>query len=225
MFWSLICASIIGLPCLGLQEQPLDSEYDEDESLNATSWPSGTYYATTTHFNGVTGSCGCHLNALAHHKTWAVVATAESMQYPFQCNGGHSVSCGLATAQSHRKSGLPGGCGACFELETEGSHSKKFYAAVGDICPHRGNEEWCPAKVGQENRHGHQYHFDIYQPDWRKLGLPSNPKVKAKRTKCPKSIKDAMRKSCCSSWGHGSGCKSICGKTFSCLSQAEAIAV
>ena len=39
--------------------------------------------------------------------------------------------------------------------------SKEITFIVGDLCPHAGNEDWCPRSPGQRNDYGSYHHLDF----------------------------------------------------------------
>jgi endoglucanase len=52
---------------------------------------------------------------------------------------------------------------------------------VTNLCPHNGNEQWCPA-VGGTNNYGYSYHFDIMA---KSPVLGDNPVVNFEQASCP----------------------------------------
>jgi len=152
---------------------------------------------------------------------WAVVATAESMQIPYECKPCPNCQCGTGKAQPG-----PGaaGCGACFTLRTTGKNPYggsnlpivEFNATVADSCPYAANQQWCPEKVGGKNQYGFEYHFDVFEDDWSKLGIGDNPIVTFVPIECPSDVVQVMQKACCGIWYQGQGCLSICGSNYHC---------
>lgn len=175
------------------------------------------YSASTTKFTGTQGSCGgCGLNMMSSLPNWAVVSAAESMQIPYDCKP--CPDCQCATGQGQLDVGGPaGGCGNCFEVKTTGTNpwnatlpNVTFNAVVADSCAHGNNPDWCPQAVGEMNKHGFEFHLNIFDADHVKLGLGDNPTVQFRPIDCPDSVKDAMNQKCCDVWYPGQGCSGVC---------------
>lgn len=176
------------------------------------------FEATTTNFGGGQGSCGgCSLSMMGNVAGWAVVATSESMQIPYMCKACPDCQCATGWAQLDA-GGPPGGCGNCFEVQTTGTNPYgktdlplvTFNAVVADSCPYNANQEWCPEKVGDSNRHGYEFHLDVFSSDHSKLGIGDNPIVKFRPLECPESVNQILRQNCCDVWYQGQGCPDIC---------------
>eukprot|EP00930_Biecheleria_cincta_P053052 TRINITY_DN3839_c0_g1_i3.p1 TRINITY_DN3839_c0_g1~~TRINITY_DN3839_c0_g1_i3.p1 ORF type:complete len:218 (+),score=15.26 TRINITY_DN3839_c0_g1_i3:121-774(+) len=45
-----------------------------------------------------------------------------------------------------------------------GFASEEIVVVVGDLCPHLGNQKWCPEKAGQRNDYGSLNHLDFSHP-------------------------------------------------------------
>lgn len=156
------------------------------------------------------------MNMFANTPGWASVAVAESMQKPYQCKA--CPDCQCATGQEQVAAGGPsGGCGQCYEVRTTGKNPygsdvpiMTFHAAVVDSCPHDANQEWCPENVGDKNRHGFEFHIDVFQPDHDKLNIGDNPFVQLRPVDCPAEIVEVMQSKCCDVWYPGQGCNAIC---------------
>eukprot|EP00931_Biecheleriopsis_adriatica_P069620 TRINITY_DN43442_c0_g1_i1.p1 TRINITY_DN43442_c0_g1~~TRINITY_DN43442_c0_g1_i1.p1 ORF type:complete len:221 (+),score=43.95 TRINITY_DN43442_c0_g1_i1:184-846(+) len=181
----------------------------QDRSSVSGKW----FNATTTHFGGNQGSCGgCALDMFSGVPGWAVVATAESMQIPYQCKP--CPDCHCATGKGQESVGGPAaGCGACFNVQTTGSNlwshdlpKVNFKAAVADSCPYAANKQWCPQEVGDTNSAGYEFHIDIFSADQEKLGIGENPLVQFQPIECPEEIKSIFLHSCCDVWYKGQGC-------------------
>mmetsp|Transcript_182481 Transcript_182481/g.578301 ORF Transcript_182481/g.578301 Transcript_182481/m.578301 type:complete len:169 (-) Transcript_182481:249-755(-) len=105
-----------------------------------------------------------------------VVASAQAMQNHF----GHGECCWCGKAEAscgHASRTAPMGCTSCakgrfikklpYGAPIRGGDElfgKEFNIVVADICPHKGNEAWCPEKVGHVNTFGSKNHFDWAQP-------------------------------------------------------------
>jgi hypothetical protein len=151
---------------------------------------------------------------------WATVAVAESMQIPYACKA--CPDCHCATGDAQRAiGGAPGGCGQCYEVRTTGTNpygeqlpEVAFKATVVDSCPFGANQEWCAQNVGQANRHGFEYHIDVFAPDHAKLGIGNNPIVDFRPIDCPADILNVMQQQCCDVWYPGQGCNAICAQDY-----------
>lgn len=83
------------------------------------------------------------------------------------------------------------GCGHCFKLTSTGKalagkgqggeagHS--IMVMLTNLCPHNGNEEWCP-EPGKSNKYGFGYHFDIMA---KSKVFGDNPIVDFETIACP----------------------------------------
>lgn len=45
-----------------------------------------------------------------------------------------------------------------------GFASGEIIIVVADLCPHQGNEKWCPKWPGQRNKYGSRNHLDFSHP-------------------------------------------------------------
>lgn len=175
------------------------------------------FSATTTNFGGGQGSCGgCALSMFGNTPGWATVAVAESMQIPYACKDCPDCHCATGDAQ-RAAGGPPGGCGECYEVRTTGTNPYgaqlpvvSFNATVVDSCPFDANQEWCPRAVGDTNRHGYEFHIDVFSSDHSKLGIGDNPFVQFRPIECPETVLQTMQQQCCDVWYQGQGCSSIC---------------
>lgn len=136
------------------------------------------YLATTTRYaDTCCASCGSVDTAKVVQGTdYYAVASAQAMQDLFQ--DGSCCWCGEAGSGTGLASGVaPMGCGACargrfiqkrpYDAPVSGSGAlfeREIKIVVADICPHTGNEAWCPAHVGDENQFGSKNHFDFAAP-------------------------------------------------------------
>jgi len=136
------------------------------------------YLATTTRYgNTCCASCGNLDTAKVVQGTeYFAVASAQAMQDEFA--KGSCCWCGEAGHGTGLASGVaPMGCGTCakgrfiqkkpYDSPMWGSGAlfeKEIKIVVADICPHRDNEAWCPAHVGEVNQFGVKNHFDFAAP-------------------------------------------------------------
>jgi len=136
------------------------------------------YVATTTVYADTDrASCGSIDTAAAVSGTgYYAVASAQAMQNMFP--GGGCCWCGQAGSSCGHGSGTaPMGCMACARgrfinrrpYEAPPSHGQGLFQeevnlVVVDICPHTGNEAWCPEREGSENVFGSRNHFDFAHP-------------------------------------------------------------
>ncbi|RDW83580.1 putative endoglucanase [Aspergillus mulundensis] len=119
--------------------------------------------ATTTHYSdGLQGACGCGNDLGTWDWSYGIskhIYTAAASQAIFDSGASDTTHwCGS-------------GCGNCFRLTSTGvstcetcgeggEEGKSIVVMVTNLCPFRGNEEWCPSP-GTLNPHGYGYHFDI----------------------------------------------------------------
>jgi len=117
--------------------------------------------ATTTHyFDGQVGACGC--------------GTTSGQMFSWQegiSSGVYTAAASQAIFSSSGATWCGSGCGLCFQLTstgnspcstcgTGGGAGQSIIVMVTNLCPHNGNEQWCPA-VGGVNQYGYSAHFDI----------------------------------------------------------------
>lgn len=136
------------------------------------------YLATSTRYgNTCCASCGqLDTSGLVAGTDYYAVASAQAMQSVFA--SGSCCWCGAAGQACGRKSGTaPMGCTACakgrflprrpYGAPFWGDASifeREISLVVADICPHQGNEAWCPHSVGSTNTFGAKNHFDFADP-------------------------------------------------------------
>lgn len=136
------------------------------------------YMATTTRYgNTCCASCGSLDTARVVQGTeYYAVASAQAMQDHFAA--GSCCWCGQAGSQCGLGSGVaPMGCGGCARgrfikkrpydapmWAGDDIFEKEIKIVVADICPHDGNEAWCPRSVGHVNTFGAKNHFDFASP-------------------------------------------------------------
>jgi hypothetical protein len=92
-----------------------------------------------------------------------------------------------------------------------------FNIVVVDSCPYDdGNQDWCPKHVGDKNKYGYEYHFDLFEADVNKLKLGDNPFIDFELISCPSNIVTIMNQKCCGIWWSDQGCprKTEGGVTF-----------
>ena len=104
-------------------------------------------------------------------------------------------------------------CGICFDListgkspctgcGTGGDAGKRITVMVTNLCPHNGNEQWCPT-VGGKNEYGYSYHFDL---EATAPILGDNSVVDFEPVACPKMALSNFGQCECSN-GSGGGTK------------------
>jgi len=135
------------------------------------------YLATTTIYADTDrASCGSLDTAAVVRGTgYYAVASAQAMQNSFP-NGGSCCWCGQA-GSTQGTGTAPMGCMSCargrflprrpYDAPLSPGHSlfaQEVNLVVVDICPHQGNEAWCPRTEGSTNVFGSQNHFDFANP-------------------------------------------------------------
>ncbi len=139
------------------------------------------YLATTTQYaNTCCASCGSlDTAALVKGTDYHAVASAQAMQNAFGGKGDYW--CGKAGASCGHSSGTaPMGCANCakgrfikklpYSAPMSGDEQlfqKEFHVVVADVCPHEGNEAWCPQAEGQTNTFGSQRPTQYRRSRWR----------------------------------------------------------
>merc|ERR1719336_801205 len=137
------------------------------------------YLATTTRYgNTCCSSCGTMDTAkLVAGTDYYSVASAESMQSLFS-EYGSCCWCGKAGPSCGHGSGTaPMGCFGCAKgrflrrqpypgriRASDTIFAREIKMVVADICPHRGNDAWCPERPGKPNTFGAKNHFDFAAP-------------------------------------------------------------
>jgi hypothetical protein len=87
--------------------------------------------------------------------------------------------------------GTRGGNGGRLLLEGgSGYLSEEVIFVVGDLCPHAGNEDWCPEMAGQENDYGVHNHLDFSHPP---AGVMNNNFVFS-HIECPADLRHRFQK-------------------------------
>jgi len=138
------------------------------------------HLATTTRYlDTCCASCGkMDTAALVAGTNYFAVASAQAMQNMFGGRSGECCWCGQAGPGCGQGTGTVGmGCSACAKgrfikkLPYDapvgaggGLFEKEFNIVVADICPHKGNEAWCPERAGEQNTFGSKNHFDWASP-------------------------------------------------------------
>lgn len=147
-------------------------------SYDASTMYGHEYLATTTQYaDTCCASCGkLDTGALVAGTGYYAVASAQAMQNYF--HSGSCCWCGNAGDSCGHGSGTaPMGCSACakgrfmrkrpYPQPVRGDSEifhKEIDIVVADICPHVGNEAWCPHQAGTVNRFGSKNHFDFAHP-------------------------------------------------------------
>lgn len=160
-------------------------DVDGDFSNSSSDFPLYGYHhwATTTMYGDAPRSAcgGIDTHRLVQGTRYHNVASAQSMWR--NCNGNGACWCGQAGGGS----GTTGmGCLSCakgrflrsaygqkgkalYSLAQEESEdesedpfmSEEIIVVVGDLCPHPGNEDWCPNRAGLKNAYGSFNHLDF----------------------------------------------------------------
>eukprot|EP00429_Kryptoperidinium_foliaceum_P018227 CAMPEP_0176046074 /NCGR_PEP_ID=MMETSP0120_2-20121206/22876_1 /TAXON_ID=160619 /ORGANISM="Kryptoperidinium foliaceum, Strain CCMP 1326" /LENGTH=247 /DNA_ID=CAMNT_0017379485 /DNA_START=44 /DNA_END=787 /DNA_ORIENTATION=- len=136
------------------------------------------YLATTTVYADTDiASCGrLDTRAVVAGTGYYAVASAQAMQNHFP--QGACCWCGSAGHFTGHSTGTaPMGCMSCAKGRflkkrpyaapmNADSHifEKEFDIVVADICPHTGNEAWCPERAGTGNVFHSRNHFDWAHP-------------------------------------------------------------
>merc|ERR1712050_611805 len=153
-----------------------------DADMELASWqgtlPAHTgydYIATTTRYgNTCCSSCGNMNTAkLVAGTDYYAVASAEAMQGSFET----SAWCGKDGSGKGGTARM--GCMSCAKGRfiaknplgykvwadpDDALFTRQINIVVADLCPHTGNERWCPAKAGNKNKYGFENHFDFADP-------------------------------------------------------------
>lgn len=175
------------------------------------------HWATTTMYGDAPrAACGgIDTHRLVAGTRYHSVASAQSMWR--NCNGNGACWCGSPGGGS----GTTGmGCLSCAKgrflysgygqkgkalyslAETESEEesgadtespfmSEEIIVVVGDLCPHPGNEDWCPSQAGHRNAYGSFNHLDFsHYPD----SVPHSRSIPNKnfvfsRIECPGDLK------------------------------------
>jgi len=162
----------------GLDYWANDSLVSTMASVDTSAMYGHEYLATTTQYaDTCCASCGkMDTASLVAGTGYYAVASAQAMQSYF--HAGSCCWCGEAGAGCGHGSGTaPMGCSACakgrfvpkrpYPQPVWGDHEifhKEIDIVVADICPHLGNEAWCPRQEGTMNRFGSKNHFDFAHP-------------------------------------------------------------
>ena len=96
-------------------------------------------------------------------------------------------------------------CGICFNLTSTGKPpcstcgspgpvGKRITVLITNLCPHKGNEQWCPT-VGGVNQYNRSYHFDLYT---QAPLLGNNNVVKFEPVRCPGKVTSNYNQCRCS---------------------------
>lgn len=180
------------------------------------------HWATTTMYGDAPrAACGgIDTHALVAGTPYHNVASAQSMWQ--NCNGNGACWCGkagggggttgmgcLSCAKGRfLRSGYGEKGKALYSLEESESleesaseseddvdspfMSEEIIVVVGDLCPHPGNEDWCPTSPGQKNAYGSFNHLDFsHYPN----SVPHSRSIPNKnfvfsRIECPKDLRD-----------------------------------
>ena len=128
-------------------------------------------------------------------------------------NGLYTAAASQAIFDSAGASWCGAGCGICFKLTSTGKSpcvncgdggvpGKSITVMITNLCPHNGNEKWCPPPGGK-NQYGSSYHFDLYA---NTPILGDNNVVEFEPVACPGMMKSNFGQCQCSG-GSGGGNK------------------
>jgi len=149
---------------------------------------------TTVYGDSQYGACGAIQTAdLVAGTSYLNVASAQSMWR--NCKSHGNCMCG-ASGGGGGTQGM--GCFTCgkgrFLHSAYGTRngptglsfaSDEVIFVVGDLCPHAGNEDWCPEKAGQKNDYGVFNHLDFSHPP---AGIMNNNFVFS-QIECPADLR------------------------------------
>eukprot|EP00930_Biecheleria_cincta_P053051 TRINITY_DN3839_c0_g1_i1.p1 TRINITY_DN3839_c0_g1~~TRINITY_DN3839_c0_g1_i1.p1 ORF type:complete len:257 (+),score=36.03 TRINITY_DN3839_c0_g1_i1:51-821(+) len=139
-------------------------------SASGTTWGGYQHLATSTVYGDSTkAACGgLDTWELVKGTPYYNVASAQSMWR--NCGNHANCWCGASGGGS----GTHGmGCFKCakgrflhsrYGKAFGGFASEEIVVVVGDLCPHLGNQKWCPEKAGQRNDYGSLNHLDFSHP-------------------------------------------------------------
>ncbi|CAE7208541.1 egl5, partial [Symbiodinium microadriaticum] len=149
-------------------------EANGTRAANAFRYAGYQTFATTTRYGDAKASAcgGMHTGQLTAGLPYYSVASAQSMwdgccwcSGPGGGRGTHGLGC-FSCAKGrflHSAYGLRGHPNLK-SLEKSGFASEEIVIVVADLCPHHGNERWCPQWPGQTNHYGSHNHLDFSHP-------------------------------------------------------------
>ncbi|KAL4876555.1 RlpA-like double-psi beta-barrel-protein domain-containing protein-containing protein, partial [Aspergillus karnatakaensis] len=132
--------------------------------------------------DGLQGACGCGTSTgtytwqygITHH-----IYTAAASQSLFD-TGQMAHWCGSGCGKCYHLTST--GVSPCATCGTGGIAGKSITVMVTNLCPHIGNEAWCP-NPGNRNPAGFEHHFDIMGG---KGVFGDNVVVEFREVECPK---------------------------------------
>ncbi|CAE7529148.1 egl5, partial [Symbiodinium pilosum] len=148
-------------------------EDNSTRSASAHRYAGYATFATTTRYGDAKAAAcgGMHTGQLTAGLPYYSVASAQSMwQGCCWCSGpgGGRGTAGLGCFSCakgrflHSAYGLKGH--NLKALHKTGFASEEIVIVVADLCPHHGNERWCPQWPGQRNQYGAHNHLDFSHP-------------------------------------------------------------
>lgn len=153
-----------------------DFEFSELELNNTRAYTGSSYagyaaYATTTRYGDAKAAAcgGMNTGALIGGLPYYSVASAQSMWKGCcwcQGSGGGRGTMGLGcfSCAKGRFLRTTNGVDSPSSAYRSGFASKEIVVVVADLCPHQGNERWCPQWPGQRNQYGAHNHLDFSHP-------------------------------------------------------------
>jgi endoglucanase len=105
------------------------------------------------------------------------VYTAAPSQAIYDSGG--KIWCGSGSGKCYKL--ISTGKAPCNGCGSGGAAGQSIVVMATNLCPHNGNEQWCPA-VGGTNNCGYSYHFDIMA---KSLVFGDNPVVDFEQVSCP----------------------------------------
>lgn len=146
-------------------------EMNKTRSFSGASYAGYATYATTTRYGDAKAAAcgGMHTGALIGGLPYYSVASAQSM-WKGCCwcggSGGGRGTMGLGCFSCAKGRFLRSGYGldSTDQAYRSGFASGEIIIVVADLCPHQGNEKWCPQWAGQRNQYGAHNHLDFSHP-------------------------------------------------------------
>ncbi|CAJ1346507.1 unnamed protein product [Effrenium voratum] len=128
-------------------------------------------FATTTRYGDADAAAcgGMHTGSLVGGLPYYSVASAQSM-WKGCCwcghsgggQGTHGLGCFSCAKGRFLRSAY--GLRSPDNAQRHGFASGEIIIVVADLCPHQGNERWCPERPGQHNNYGAHNHLDFSHP-------------------------------------------------------------
>mmetsp|Transcript_19229 Transcript_19229/g.33900 ORF Transcript_19229/g.33900 Transcript_19229/m.33900 type:complete len:257 (+) Transcript_19229:51-821(+) len=123
-----------------------DSQYGACGSIKTADLVAGTNYHNVASAQSMWRNCKSHGNCMCGASGGGGGTKGMGC---FTCGKGRFLHSAYGT--------LHGAAGSSFA-------SDEVIFVVGDLCPHAGNEDWCPEMAGQKNDYGVFNHLDFSHP-------------------------------------------------------------